>query len=98
VVFNQGMSPKQTAVHPDWQIIQSLGGPATVAKLLGYDSRKGGVQRVHNWRDRGIPPAVKLAYPALFLKGFRYSQDASDDVQPPTGGVRQRRAKGKKSK
>lgn len=90
------MSPKQTAVHPDWQIIQSLGGPATVAKLLGYDSRKGGVQRVHNWRARGIPPAVKLAYPTLFLKQFRYSQDASDDVQPPTGGVRAVRRKGKK--
>ncbi|CBJ38302.1 conserved protein of unknown function [Ralstonia solanacearum CMR15] len=92
------MSPKQTAVHSDWQIIESLGGPAVVAKLLGYDSQRGGVQRVHNWRSRGIPSAVKLANPSLFLKQFRFSQDASDDIQPPTGGVREPRTKGRKRK
>jgi hypothetical protein len=79
------MNAKKTAVSDDWQLIESLGGPTQVAKLLGYDLRRGGVQRVHNWKERGIPPSVKIAYPRLFLKGIKYSQDASDDVQPPVG-------------
>ena len=37
-----------------------------VAELLGYD-KHGGVQRVDNWRRRGIPPKVKLERPDLFL-------------------------------
>lgn len=84
VMFNTRMNAKKTAVHADWQIIQSLGGPAKVAELLGYDKR-GGIQRVHNWRVRGIPPSVKIAFPALFLREITHSQDASDDVQPPVG-------------
>ena len=52
----------------DKQLIESLGGPAKVAELLGYD-KQGGVQRVHNWMTRGIPPRVKLERPDLFLSG-----------------------------
>ncbi|WP_227874080.1 hypothetical protein [Cupriavidus metallidurans] len=85
IMFNQAMNAKPTAVHADWQLIESLGGPAQVAKLLGYDLKKGGIQRVHNWRVRGVPPSVKLAHPSLFLKELTNSQDASDDVQPPVG-------------
>lgn len=85
IMFNTVMNAKQTAVHDDWQLIESLGGAAQVAKLLGYDSRLGGTQRVHNWRARGIPPSVKIAHPDLFLKEIKYSQDASADVQPPVG-------------
>jgi len=51
----------------DKKLIEDLGGPAKVAELLGYD-KHGGVQRVHNWLTRGIPPKVKLAHPDLFLK------------------------------
>jgi hypothetical protein len=47
--------------------IKALGGPTKVAELLGYDKAKGGVQRVQNWLDRGIPPKVKVAYPHIFL-------------------------------
>lgn len=47
--------------------IKTLGGPTKVAELLGYDKAKGGVQRVQNWLDRGIPPAVKLEFPHIFL-------------------------------
>ncbi len=50
----------------DRELIDRLGGPAKVAELLGFD-KKGGVQRVHNWKERGIPPAVKLAHPEIFL-------------------------------
>lgn len=50
----------------DKHLISSLGGPAKVAELLGYD-KLGGTQRVHNWLARGIPPRVKLERPDLFL-------------------------------
>ena len=52
----------------DKTIITSLGGPTKVALLLGLDPKKGGVQRVQNWMTRGIPPAVKLKHPELFLR------------------------------
>ncbi|WP_454752096.1 hypothetical protein [Cupriavidus necator] len=89
------MNAKQTTAHADWQLIESLGGPAEVARLLGYDLRKGGIQRIHNWKVRGIPPSVKIDHPGLFLKDIRYSQDASDDTQPPVGtSSKKRRKKG----
>ena len=45
----------------------TLGGMAfTFLAALGYGV--GGVQRVHNWKTRGIPPRVKLERPDLFLK------------------------------
>lgn len=54
----------------DKQIIETLGGPAKVAELLGLDKAHGGVQRVHNWLARGIPAKQKLARPDLFLPHF----------------------------
>ena len=68
MVFNSGMDTTKTD-HPDWALITDLGGPAKVARLLGYESR-GGIQRVQNWRYRGIPAEVKIAFPELFLPGF----------------------------
>lgn len=50
----------------DESLIKSLGGPAKVAELLGYD-KSGGVQRVHNWCKRGIPARVKVQRPDLFM-------------------------------
>lgn len=49
----------------DKQVIANLGGPAKVAELLGYP-KHGGIQRVQNWKTRGIPAKVKLAHPILF--------------------------------
>lgn len=49
----------------DAQIIDDLGGPAKVAELLGL-SAKSGTQRVHNWKTRGIPPAIRLDHLDLF--------------------------------
>jgi hypothetical protein len=54
-------------VQRDAELIAQLGGPAQVAEMLGYDKTAGGVQRVHNWLSRGIPPRVKLAFPRVFL-------------------------------
>lgn len=49
----------------DKDLIISLGGPAEVARILGYG--KWGTNRVCNWLKRGIPPSVKLARPDIFL-------------------------------
>lgn len=62
----------------DAQLIKDLGGPAVLARKLGYDTDNGGVQRVQNWLTRGIPPKVKLERPDLFLQ----SQVAQ--ASPPT--------------
>ncbi len=54
--------------NKDQQIISDLGGITKVAKLLGYDLKKGGIQRVGNWVSRGqIPAQVKVDHPDLFL-------------------------------
>lgn len=66
-----------TQIHADKETIESLGGPAKVAELMGLDKR-GGTQRVHNWTVRGIPPAVKLKFPNLFLRGA-----TPEPEQPP---------------
>lgn len=53
------------SLEDDKKTINSHGGPAKVAELLGYQ-KHGGVQRVQNWIARGIPARVKLDNPELF--------------------------------
>lgn len=55
------------SLSPDARLIRDLGGPTKVAELLRY-TKKNGPQRVQNWLTRGIPPAVKLQHPELFLR------------------------------
>lgn len=55
-------------MNEDRALIEELGGPAKVAEMLGYDKRDGGVQRVSNWLTRGIPAAVKVERPDLFMR------------------------------
>ena len=55
-----------SASAEDIEIIERLGGPAKVARLLGYQG-SGGTQRVFNWLTRGIPPRVKVEHPEIFL-------------------------------
>jgi len=59
MVFNKGMKT-------DKELIEALGGAAKVVELLGWKGRPGQVQRVHNWRSRGIPAKVRLDYPDVF--------------------------------
>ena len=56
-------------LHPDAALIEALGGPAAVSRLLGLEGH--GTQRVFNWKRRGIPPEVKLDRPDLFLPGWK---------------------------
>lgn len=58
MVFNLRMS--------DSELIELLGGSTRLAERLGY-IKAGGVQRVQNWKARGIPARVKLERPDLFL-------------------------------
>jgi len=47
------------------QTIDKLGGPKKVAELLGI-TVPGAIQRVSNWKRRGIPPAVLLQHHRIF--------------------------------
>ena len=69
MVFNNAMKS-------DAELIDALGGPAKVAQLLGL-GKAGGVQRVHNWKERGIPARIKLARPDLFVPGWRKTAKAA---------------------
>ena len=58
VMFNRRMNEND--------LIDSLGGPAALARLLGFLPASG-TQRVHNWKARGIPAYIKVAHPELFM-------------------------------
>lgn len=45
----------------DKELIERLGGPAKLAARLGYS-----IQRVQNWKERGIPAQVRLDHPDVF--------------------------------
>lgn len=71
VVFNQAMSK----YHPDSKLIELLGGPTAVAAMLGYD-KPGSVQRVQNWKYRGIPEVIRLRRQDIFgpAEGIRHAR------------------------
>ena len=52
----------------DAELIARVGGPTRLAVLLGIDGEKGAVQRVSNWRTRGIPPRVRLEHARVFAQ------------------------------
>lgn len=57
--------PGMDAKHPDAELIDRLGGPAEVARKLGFDA-SGGTQRVQNWKTRGIPEVIRLRRTDVF--------------------------------
>jgi hypothetical protein len=52
--------------HPDSNLIDQLGGPAQLARQLGM-TEQGSIQRIVNWRRRGIPLKVKVDHAAIFM-------------------------------
>lgn len=66
---------EQTYIHPDWVLIEAMGGPTKVAERLGW-SKDGGTQRVQNWKRRGIPAPVKVDHPDLFIPTRRLALPA----------------------
>lgn len=73
-MFNIGMNDKELITH--------LGGPAKVAEMLSFE-KEGGVQRVHNWIERGIPPRVKLDFPDIFLRP-EFLEQVKQPTEPST--------------
>lgn len=67
------------SIDADRVLIESLGGPTRLAELLGFP-KTGGVQRVQNWKDRGIPASIKIAYPHIFLVGIGNQSEILDKV------------------
>lgn len=61
----------------DADIIDELGGPAKVAELLKFRPESG-VQRVQNWKRRGIPSEIRLAHLDLF--GFPQSNNEQQEA------------------
>jgi len=51
------------AMHPDTQLIRRFGGATKLAARLGFSIKSGGVQRVQNWKKRGIPASVERDNP-----------------------------------
>lgn len=70
----------------DREIIASLGGPTKVAELLNLP-KYGGVQRVQNWTQRGIPAAIKVEFPRFFMPEL--SPALANTAQPATESVAQ---------
>lgn len=54
---------KAEKIDKDRKLIKDLGGATAVARLINRTP-----QCVHNWTVRGIPAAVKLERPDLFLR------------------------------
>lgn len=50
-------------IESDKKLIAKLGGTTALAKLIDVTP-----QRVCNWKNRGIPPSVKLKFPEIFLQ------------------------------
>lgn len=49
-------------------LIDRAGGPTAFGKLLGIDSGDGWIQRVSNWKRRGIPSEVVLEHYETFQR------------------------------
>lgn len=59
------MTKTADEIEKDKALIKQNGGVTKFATLLGLD-KKGGAQRVANWRVRGIPDSVKAGNPQIF--------------------------------
>ncbi|MGL4574929.1 MAG: hypothetical protein ACRCV9_09085 [Burkholderiaceae bacterium] len=54
----------------DAELIQSLGGATALAKrLFPNEPIALSCRRTHNWIRRGIPAAIKVKFPEIFLQG-----------------------------
>lgn len=56
-----------TEIERDAALIDGLGGPTAVSDMLGYP-RISGPTKVSQWKKRGIPAAVKVKRPELFMR------------------------------
>ena len=54
-------------MHPHAQLIDRLGGSKAVAQALALTT-PGSLQRVSNWKRRGIPELLMLKRPEVFAE------------------------------
>ena len=50
------------------ELIDRAGGPSALGRLLGIDQGEGWIQRISNWKRRGIPSDVILEHYATFQR------------------------------
>ena len=60
----------------DQHIIETLGGPAAMARLLGMKN-PGGTRRIHNWQTRGIPSKIKVDHAKTIAKALKAAKVAT---------------------
>lgn len=65
-------------MNTEIDVIGLLGGPKRVAEMLGFSHKPGAIQRVSNWRHRGIPPGILLAHPEFHRKVKRAMRLANE--------------------
>lgn len=65
-LLNMVCNAVMNTLDRDREIIRQHGGPSKVASLIGIDKR-GGAQRVQNWLVRGVPAAIKVKNPHIFM-------------------------------
>lgn len=63
----------------DQHLIDKLGGPTRVAELLDMAGEPGVVQRISNWKRRGIPAKVLLEHGDV----LRQAEAAADATPQP---------------
>lgn len=73
----------------DADLIDKAGGPSALAARLRFEE-KGAVQRVSNWKRRGIPPAIRWEHRAVFEE-IEVGTDAAPSA-PVLPDVRQQEA------
>jgi len=69
------MKKTPAEIEADKAVIAHLGGPTKLAQKLGFPPI-GGVQRVYNWLDRGIPAYVWLQHIEIFSEAERETRSA----------------------
>mgnify|MGYP000942257663 CR=1 FL=1 len=52
-------------LHADAALVDHLGGPAALADQLGFTGSSR-VQRIQNWKYRGIPEVIRLRHREIF--------------------------------
>ncbi len=52
-------------LHEDADLIDRLGGPAKIARSLGFEMPQG-TRRVQNWKYRGVPPFLRVTRVDVF--------------------------------
>lgn len=65
-------------MNTEIDVIEMLGGPKRVAEMLGIVDEPGAIQRVGNWKRRGIPARVLIAHPDFYRRVKKVERAAKE--------------------